>query len=96
MEGVMKTSSGYNINGYRVDRFDKLWNHTIDRVESFERKYTDTEEFKKKMLVRLNRIKQVEKIYYTIAVLIERGHEEIAEIYDSKLVLITLADDFEF
>lgn len=96
MEGIRKVSNGYRINGFYVSVDNSLWKHTLDRVISFEEKCKSKEEFEKKMVTRLKRIKHTEKIYYTIAVLVHRGHQTVAEIYDSRLVLDSLTEDLDF
>ena len=95
MEGITKDNIGYIINGTRVYYESKLWDYSLKRTIDFEEKCKSKEEFEKKMLTRLKRIKNDCKIYYAIAVLIERGHHEIAEIYDSRLILNLLSDDFD-
>lgn len=95
MEGIERVSGGYLVNGVSVSIYSAEWDHTMDRVKQFEKKYPDKEEFEKKMITRLKRIKNLDKIYYTIAVLVERGHNEVAEMYDSRLVLETLTFDFD-
>lgn len=96
MEGIRKTMNGYEINGTYVSRHDSLWNHTLDRVISFEKKYPIKEKFEQHMVTRLKRIKNLEKVYYTIAILIERGHEDVAEIYDGRLVMESLTEGLDF
>jgi len=95
-EGVKKTSYGYQVNEQRVYKHNPQWAHTMDRVVSFEKKYPDKAKFEQHMTTRLKRIKNMEKVYYTIAVLIERGHTDVAEIYDSRLVLEALTEDLDF
>lgn len=96
MEGIRKTKYGYIINDFQISRNNSLWHHTMDRVLDFEKKYTDKDDFEKKMVTRLKRIKNLEKVYYTIAVLVERGHNDIAEIYDGRLVMESLTDGLDF
>lgn len=96
MEGIKKTSFGYIVNDIRISKHNSLWQHTMDRVLDFEKKYTDKDDFEKKMVTRLKRIKNLEKVYYTIAVLVERGHNDVAEIYDGRLVIESLTDGLDF
>jgi len=67
------------------------------RIRNAEQKCTvngilDKEKFIKQMVTRLHRIQHIEKVHYAIKVLIERGHQDVAEIYDSRLVMELLAD----
>lgn len=94
-EGVRKTKYGYQVNDKHVYKYDAMWKKTLDRVVDFEKKYPDKEDFEKKMETRLRRITNLEKVYYTIAVLIERGHQGAAELYDSRLVLEMLSEEME-
>jgi uncharacterized lipoprotein YehR (DUF1307 family) len=94
-EGVRKTRYGYQVNDKYIYRDDALWKKTMDRVVSFEKKYSNKEDFEKHMETRLKRIKNLEKVYYTIAVLLERGHQGAAELYDSRLVLEMLSEEME-
>lgn len=96
MEGIEKYYNGYKVNGFSVFKSSQLWRHTVDRIKGFEKKCKTPEEFQKKMVTRLKRITHKEKIYYTIAVLVELGYKEVAEIYDGRLVMESLADDLDF
>lgn len=70
-----------------VDRYDQLWGHTIMRIENAEKKAKNYEDFVKKMVTRLKRIKHEEKIHYAIAVLKEKGYDEVVDIYEGKLLM---------
>lgn len=75
-----------------VDKWSPLWKHTIMRIKNAEAKCTkngtlDYEKFQSQMITRLIRIGHVEKVHYALAALDELGYKDIAEIYDSKLVL---------
>jgi hypothetical protein len=94
--GIEKHYYGYKINDFYCDKHTPQWNHAEDRIRSFQIKCKDDEEFKKKMVTRLKRIKNEEKIYYTIAVLIEYGYHDVAEIYDSQLVMNQLIGEIDF
>lgn len=85
------------MNKIYVNRYDELWSHTVMRIRNAEEKATvngilDKNKFTKQMVTRLNRIEKIEKVYYAISVLIERGHQDVAEIYDSRLVMDILAE----
>jgi len=94
-EGVRKTRYGYQVNDKFIYKDDALWKKTMDRIINFEKKYPNKEDFEKHNVTRLRRITNLEKVYYAIAVLIERGHTEVAEIYDSRLVLEMLSEEME-
>ena len=96
MEGIQRTRYGYIINRFIVNRDDYLWEHTMKRVNDFEAKSKSREDFVKKMVTRLKRIKNLDKVYYTIAVLVEKGYHDVAEIYDSRLVLENLSFEESF
>ena len=96
MEGIKKVENGYYVNGVYVSRFSQLWHHTWSRIDGFEQKCKNREDFVNKMVTRLKRIKDEAKIYYTIAVLVERGYHDVAEIYDSRLVMNALSDELDF
>jgi len=82
-----------------VDRYNPLWKHTMMRIRNAKDKCTvngvlDYEKFKNQMILRLTRIGKDAKIHYTIQALIELGYQEIAEIYDSRLLLDVLMSDW--
>lgn len=81
-----------------VDRYSVLWEHTKMRIRNARDKCTkdgvlDYEKFKNQMILRLTKIGHKQKVYYAMAALVEMGYEEIAEIYDSKLLFDVLMDD---
>ena len=76
----------------KIDKWSPLWEHTMMRIKNAEAKCTkngtlDYEKFQSQMITRLIRIGHEEKIHYAISALIDLGYKDIAEIYDSKLVL---------
>lgn len=80
-----------------IDKYSELWRHTVMRIQNAEQKATvngklDNEKFTKQMITRLHRIQNIEKVHYAISVLLDRGHKDVAEIYDSRLVMELLAD----
>ena len=84
--------------GIYVDKYSKLWSHTVMRIRNAEKDCSkdgvlDYEKFKKKMITRLNRIEKLEKVHYAISALIQIGYKEIAEIYDSRLVMEILVNN---
>ena len=81
-----------------VDRYDPLWKHTMKRIKESREKCTkdgvlDYEKFKNQMILRLTRIGHKQKIHYAMQALVDLGYQEIAEIYDSKLLFDVLMDD---
>ena len=66
---------------------DQLWRHTERRIIAAEEKAKSNEEFVKKMITRMNRITHQEKIHYAIEVLKERGHNNVVDIYEGRLVM---------
>ena len=81
-----------------IDKYSKLWDHTMMRIKNSQFKCTkdgvlDYEKFQSQMITRLIKIGHEEKIHYAIAVLIVLGFKDIAEIYDSRLVLDMLTQD---
>lgn len=83
----------YLIDDMRIYRFDDKWNHAVDRIDAAFKKAKDHEEFKKQMVTRLRRIKHATKLYYAIAVLHEKGFDDIAAIYDGKLIMDKLTEE---
>lgn len=81
------------INGKHIEMYNKHWNHAEDRVRAIKAKHgNDYFAFKKEMTTRLKRIKREDKLYYTAGVLIHLGYPDIAELYDSKLVMNKLTN----
>ncbi len=70
-----------------VMKFGRLWDHTVIRVENAEKQSKDYQDFVKKMVLRLRRIKHEEKIHYAIAVLEEKGYHEVVDIYKGRLLM---------
>lgn len=70
-----------------VIKRNQLWDHTEKRIINAENKSKNNEEFVKKMVTRLSRITHQEKIYYAIEVLKERGHNDVVDIYEGRLVM---------
>jgi hypothetical protein len=79
-----------------VSKYNDLWDHTVMRITNAEKKRGvvdgnhrtgDYEKFVNDMVVRLKRITHVEKLHYAIAVLKERGHEEVVQIYEGRLMM---------
>ncbi|MNM09757.1 hypothetical protein D3C81_198730 [compost metagenome] len=96
IDGVKKTSYGYEIDGHRVYKTDKLWTHTVDRMGTWDKKLS-REEFAKKNTTRLKRITKKEKLYYAIAVLVDMGFDkEIIDMYDAQIVMNELTDGLDF
>ncbi|MFW6242899.1 MAG: hypothetical protein ACOC2W_01960 [bacterium] len=79
------------MTGIHVSRYDKLWDHTVMRIENAENKAKNYQDFTKKMVTRLKRIKHEEKIHYAIAVLKEKGYDEVVDIYEGRLVMDKLS-----
>lgn len=70
-----------------VSRYSELWDHTVMRIRTAEKQTKTNEDFVKKMVTRLKRIKHEEKIHYAIAVLKERGHMDVVDIYEGRLLM---------
>lgn len=95
ISGVRKTFYGYKIDGFAVYRHYNLWKHCADRVGTWNDKLTK-EEFIKKNMIRLKRIKKKEKLYYTLAILIDMGFDqEVIDMYDARIVMETLTSDLD-
>lgn len=87
---------GYKVNGTTVRNYGELWEHTMKRIVDAEKKAKNYQDFANKMVTRLKRIKHNEKVYAAIAVLYERKHYEIVDIYDGKLLMDDLTRDWDF
>lgn len=83
----------YVVDGHPVFRKSELWEHTEDRVLAAKKSAKSEEDFKKKMITRLKRIKQEQKLYYAVAVLHHHGYEEIANMYTGRIVMDKLMRD---
>ena len=78
-----------------INRHCELWDHTIHRIVEAEKKSNgDYDKFAKMMVTRLKRITHEEKIHYAIAALRDRGHNEIVDVYEGKLVMNELVRSF--
>lgn len=96
VSGVTKTRYGYIVDNFHVYKNDPMWSHCKDRVGSWNAKFT-REEFIKKNMTRLKRISKKEKLYYTLAVLIDMGFDqEVIDMYDARIVMDALTDDLDF
>jgi hypothetical protein len=96
VEGVKRTHYGYEVDGFRCYRSDPMWAYNVDRMKGWDKKHT-REEFIKKNMTRIKRITKKEKLYYSLAVLIEMGFEqEVIDMYDAKLVMEALTEDLDF
>lgn len=71
----------------RISEYNELWDHTMNRIITAERKAKDYQDFVRKMVTRLNRITHEEKIHYAIAVLKKRGHNDVVDIYEGRLLM---------
>lgn len=81
------------VDGYEVYTFTDDWKHTEDRVLAAKKSAKNEEEFKKKMITRLKRIKHRNKLYCAVAVLHKYGYEEIANMYTGRIVMDKLLGD---
>lgn len=70
-----------------VNTNSELWHHTKMRIDNAKNKAKDEEDFKKKMVQRLLKIKKEEKVYYAIAYLRDCEYNEIVEIYEGKILM---------
>lgn len=93
MAKIEKVYGGYKVNDRRISNYGELWTHTVKRIQDAEKKAKNYEEFAKKMVTRLKRITHEEKVYCAIAVLHEKGYQEIVDIYDGKLLMDELTKD---
>lgn len=76
------------INGVNVYKSSKQWEHAEMRIKNAEAKSKgDNKTFVKQMVTRLKKIQNMEKVYYAIAVLEDRNHGDVVNIYNGKLVL---------
>lgn len=77
-----------NIGDFVVIKNSDLWKHTEMRIINAEKKSLgDNKKFVIQMVSRLKKIQHIEKIYYAIAVLQERGHNDVVDIYNGKLIM---------
>jgi hypothetical protein len=70
-----------------IDKHSELWKHTKMRIDSAKSKAKDDEDFQKKMVTRLLRIKHDEKVYYAIAYLRDCKYDQVVEIYEGKILM---------
>lgn len=83
----------YRIEDITVHRGSETWNRTVDRIKEAKKKTNSKEEFHKKMITRLKRIKHKRKLCYAVVVLSHYGYEELSDIYAARLVMESLLDD---
>lgn len=76
----------YRIDNITIHKYDKLWNYTMDKVNAAKRNSKSPDEFKKKMLIRMLRLKNKQKLYYAIAYLKDIGEDYLSDLYDAKIV----------
>lgn len=84
------TDNIFEIDGFRIYRGTKMWVHAKHRIDEFKKLPHDS--FMKKMYTRLKRTTHKDKLYYTIAVLYDMGEEDLADLYDAKIVAELLSD----
>lgn len=101
VQGVKRTRYGYEVDGFNVYRSDPQWAHNTDRMQGWLKDIQNgkitREQFVKKNETRLKRITKKEKLYYSLAVLIDMGFEqEVIDMYDAKLVMEALTEDLDF
>lgn len=65
----------------------RLWEHTETRIINAEKSAKNYNDFVKKMVTRLNRITKEEKIHFAIAVLKDRNHHSLVDIYEGRLIM---------
>lgn len=70
-----------------IDKDSELWKHTKMRIDDAKNKSKDDEQFQKKMVTRLLRIKHDEKVYYAIAYLRDCKYDQVVEIYEGKILM---------
>lgn len=75
-----------------VNKSSKLWKHTQMRIDNARKKSKSEEDFEKKMVTRLMKIQNFEKVYYAIEYLNELGYNNIVDIYNSKILLDELTN----
>lgn len=93
-----------------ISRYNPLWNHSLERVRGFvaksydkQGKY-DKEKFIRQMVNRVNKIKSLEKLHYTIAVLEHLGatededdkwgYQHAVDVYNGKITIEKLLGNF--
>lgn len=75
-----------------VNKFSRLWEHTKMRIDNARKKAKNDEDFEKKMITRLMKIQNVEKVCYAIEYLNELGYDNIVDIYNSKMLIDELTN----
>ena len=71
-----------------INKYSVLWEHTEMRIKNAEEKSKgNNEKFVVAMVARLKKITHIEKVHYAIAVLKERGHEDVVDIYEGRLLM---------
>ena len=84
------------IDHYYFFYYDKFWKDTEEQINKYLEKASvkyhnnlerQLEYFNEAMISRLNRLKNIEKIYVTMAKLVQIGNVELAEKYYSKILM---------
>lgn len=70
-----------------IDTNDTLWAHTMMRIENAEKTAKNFDDFSKKMIARLQKIKHIEKVYYAIEALNQKGYQDLVDVYNGRLVM---------
>lgn len=70
-----------------INKHSELWFHTKMRIDNALSKSKSEEEFKKKMVQRLMKIKHKDKLDYAIEYLKDKGYIDVAEMYESKIMM---------
>lgn len=78
-----------------IDRHSPLWAHTQKRIDDALAQARDHEHFKQKMVTRLYRMTDYDKVRYALEALQERGYEDVVEFYHARLVLNVMSEDLK-
>lgn len=104
---IEKMGTYYRVDGNFVSQYDKLWAHTMMRIENAEvsarekakkhmanpkwrKKNGETnydQEFLKLMVQRLQKITNMDKVYYAVAVLNEKGYSDVVDVYEDRILM---------
>lgn len=70
-----------------INKNSELWFHTKMRIDNALNRSQSEEEFTKKMVQRLMKIKNKNKLDYAIEYLKDKGYTNVAEMYESKIMM---------
>jgi len=76
-----------------VDKNSALWEHTKMRIDNAAFKAKDRDDFVKRMIQRLMKMKHKDKLDYAKYYLKQLGYDDIVEIYESKELMDILSEN---